>query len=476
MGADAHAAAGRAQRRVERRLKNLLLVLHAHLPWGHLADDNDPAAQWLLEACVDCYQPLLEALERVEADGVPYRLTFSVSPPLAAMWSSSLLPARLARFIEAESLAYQNAPLSHAAAAKFHLTRLARPRRDLLDGFRRLKNVELICSTATHGFLPLLTTVPEVARAQVRIAAASGPPGMWLAECGFCDGADAWLLESGVRYCFVDTHAVAAATHQHHRAVRTPAGLCAFARDPEASEQVWSRDLGYPGDRAYLDFHHRLDGCRVLRVPGDAPWDPIAALEKAKEHARHFVAQRAKTAAEVIVAPYDAELFGHWWFEGPDFLEAVLREASGVTLATPTDHLREQPATETIDLPTSSWGRGGYAAVWLDEKNAWMWPHLHRAAETMLTLEPTHLRAWTQAVRELLLAQSSDWPFLIEAGTNAGYAKQRFEDHLLAFRALAAQLKAGFIDEASLARREATNNLFGAIDARVYGSGPWPPR
>ncbi len=509
-------------------MKNLLLVLHAHLPWGHLADEHDAAAQWLLEASVDCYQPLLEVLERLDADGVPFRITLSVSPPLAAMWGSALFAPRLEAYVATERARYEKVAAKYAAAAQFQLARLASPRRDLLAGFRRLRQVELICATATHGFLPLLSTVPAAARAQVRVAAQSysrfsvrlegreqsrqlprsstalgmsgdaacdssassaavpsGPPGMWLAECGYCPDADRWLLDAGVSYCFVDSHAVAHAEHQHRRAIRTPNGLHAFARDPQASEQVWSRESGYPGDPAYLDFHHRIDGCRVLKVPGDAPWDPSAARARAQVHGKHFVEQREKTGAEVVVAPYDAELFGHWWFEGPDFLEAVIREAAQSTalkLATGSDHLREAPYAQTIALPTSSWGRDGYSAVWLDASNAWMWPHLQRAAERLIALTALELadclaeRALAQATRELMLAQASDWPFLLEAKTNARYATARFEDHLLGFRALAAQLETGAIDEPALLRREGANNLFGSIEARVYGGTSWPQR
>ncbi|MBS1149243.1 MAG: hypothetical protein H6Q89_941 [Myxococcaceae bacterium] len=469
-------------------MKSLLLVLHAHLPWGHLADEDDAAARWLLEASVDCYQPLLEALERLDAEGVPFRITVSLSPPLAAMLGSPLFAPRLAAFVASERKKYEQVPAKYAAAAGFHLARLQQPRRDLLEGLRRLKQVELICSTATHGFLPLLSTVPAAARAQVHVAAQSHPgplPGMWLAECGYCPDADRWLVEEGASYCFVDTHALAHAERKHHRPIRTPAGLFAFARDPQASEQVWSREAGYPGDSAYLDFHHRLEGCRVLKVPGDAPWDPAAARTRAQVHARHFVEQREGAQGEVIVAPYDAELFGHWWFEGPDFLEAVIREAAqsqSLKLTTGVDYRLGFPHAQTVELPTTSWGRGGYSAVWLDSKNAWMWPHLHRAAERMVSLAALELtdslgeRALAQATRELMLAQSSDWPFLLEAKTNAPYATARFEDHLLAFRALAAQLEQDAIDGPALLRREVANNLFGAIDGRVYGGKSWPQR
>ncbi len=468
-------------------MTDLLVALHAHLPWGHLEDEHDAAARWVLEASVDCYQPLLQMLERLDAEAVPFRITLSVSPTLAAMWASPAFAPALARYVEGEKSAWEQVGPPYAEAAAFHLARLNEPRRDLVAGFRALYQVERICSTATHGYLPLLATVPVAAKAQVELAArahqqawGAPPMGMWLAECGYTPGAEQWLAEAGPGYFFVDSHALKAAKLGTHAAVSSGHGVAAFARDPAASEQVWSKQTGYPGDKAYLDFHHRVNGRRVLKVPGDGPWSPEAAHARAREHARHFVAARERTGGELIVAPYDAELFGHWWFEGPQFLEEVLRQAvqsKTLRLATGSEHLNLHPPRERLQLPASSWGRGGYSAVWLDESNAWLWPHLHRAAERMSRLaarpsgDALADRALTQAARELLLAQASDWPFLIEAKTNAGYATQRVDDHLQAFRALAAQLEHGTIDAAALAAREACNGLFASLDPRsLFGS------
>ena len=465
-------------------MTDLVLVLHAHLPWGHLNDEDDAAARWLLEASVDCYQPLLTVLEGLEAEGLGFRISLSVSPPLAAMWSSPLFEQRLLTYVDTERSGWESVSPEYAQAAAFHLQRLGEPRRDLIAGFRALSQVELICATATHGFLPLLSTVPVAARAQVEIAVlahrdlfGAAPAGIWLAECGYCPGAERWLHDWGLGYFFVDSHALAGAKKGTHAAVLTSTGVAAFARDPAASEQVWSNKSGYPGDPAYLDFHHRVNGRRVLKVPGTSAWDPRAAASRAKEHGQHFVQERG-VEAEVIVAPYDAELFGHWWFEGPQFLESVLREAARsktLRLATGSDHLRRDLPRERLELPASSWGRGGYSAVWLDPSNAWIWPHLHRAGERMAKLAALGLndrlgeRALAQAARELLLAQASDWPFLLEAKTNAGYATGRLEDHLRAFRALASQLENGSVDEPQLQAREIINNVFTAIDPRIYG-------
>jgi 1,4-alpha-glucan branching enzyme len=260
-----------------------------------------------------------------------------------------------------------------------------------------------------------------------------------------------------------------------------------LARDPEASEQVWSKRAGYPGDAKYLDFHHRVEGLRVLRVTGRDDdnkdvWDPPAAFAKAKEHAAHFVDSRVKSAregAQWLVAPYDAELFGHWWLEGPEFLAEVCRlaaRAPELSLSTASEAVKSIDDAEVVAPAQSSWGRGGQAAVWLDESNASFWPRLIRASEQMLRLARAHReasglleQALDQALRELLLAQASDWPFLLEAKTNAGYAQSRFEDHLLAFQRLAEEIERGAIDRPHLFQRRRAHNPFGWLDFRNYG-------
>jgi 1,4-alpha-glucan branching enzyme len=200
---------------------------------------------------------------------------------------------------------------------------------------------------------------------------------------------------------------------------------------------VWSAEVGYPADPLYADFHHRVGGQRVLRVTGadeKLPWDPAAAFARAREHARHFLAAR-RDAAGVQVAPYDAELFGHWWLEGPTFLDEVLTHGADV-LTTASDVLRAGPTLDVQEAAFSSWGRGGHASVWLGPQNAWMWPHLHRASEVMVGLANRPRAA--RAMQQLLLAQGSDWPFLLDAKTSAGFAHDEFVSHLLAFRALVA--------------------------------------
>ena len=181
----------------------------------------------------------------------------------------------------------------------------------------------------------------------------------------------------------------------------------------------------------------------------------------------------------IVVSPYDAELYGHWWYEGPQFIDALIRgvarDPQAFALATPGDYLRENPRQQLATPPLCSWGAGGYAGVWLDGSNDWIYRHLHKAAERMIALardvrQPTPLeqRALNQAARELLLAQSSDWAFIMKTGTMVEYAIRRTKEHVLRFTRLHDQLRAGQIDQGWLSHVEAKDNLFPELDYRVY--------
>jgi 1,4-alpha-glucan branching enzyme len=181
----------------------------------------------------------------------------------------------------------------------------------------------------------------------------------------------------------------------------------------------------------------------------------------------------------VVVSPYDAELYGHWWFEGPVFLDRLIRKAAAeqdvLKLVSPVDYLAEYPEHQLAQPPMSSWGAGGYAAVWLDESNDWIYRYLHKASERMIELARQYpdtsgvqRRALNQAARELLLAQASDWAFIIKTGTMVEYAVRRTKEHLLRFSRLYEQLKGGAVDEGWLGTVEARDNLFPEIDYRVY--------
>jgi 1,4-alpha-glucan branching enzyme len=219
--------------------------------------------------------------------------------------------------------------------------------------------------------------------------------------------------------------------------------------------QVWSRFEGYPGDEWYLEFHKMRwpGGLKLWRVTGPGvdlgqkqPYNPEAAAGKAQDHANHFAHLLAGIAAgqsqnreSVVVAPFDTELFGHWWFEGPKFLEHVYRAAAGrreaIRPVTGSRHLEAHPPRAAIRLPWGSWGANGDSSMWLSDQTAWTWERLWPLEQSFWDVAPAALSSpgarpvLAQAARELLLAQSSDWQFIISTGAAADYAEKRFREH-----------------------------------------------
>jgi 1,4-alpha-glucan branching enzyme len=526
------------------------LLLHAHLPYvRHPEQDGILPERWLFEGITECYIPLLQAFERLTHDGVPYRIVVSLTPTLLAMWNDELLQNRYSKYLErmvdlAEREIHRTRDDHRfAPLARMYRDRLRwvssvyndSYRRDLPAAFRRLAdagNVELATSAATHAYLPLVGLYRSAVEAQVEFGLRQfrrlfgrSPAGFWLPECGYHPGHDQVLAEKGLRWTCLETHGVLFAAPRPrygvHAPVITPSGVACFGRDPESSKQVWSGKEGYPGDGYYREYYRDIgydlddyeylkpylapDGSRThtgfkyWRVTGHAdhkePYEPGRAYERADVHAGHFMWARQKQVEWLaggsdrkpfILAPYDAELFGHWWFEGPQWLELFIRKSTydqrDFRLATPTDYLNEYPVNQPSQPIQSSWGWKGYNEVWLQGKNDWIYRHLHKAAETMEGLaagfhdpDPTERRALNQAARELLLAQSSDWPFIMQAGTMDAYARHRFTHHLGWFLALAGQLRDRRIDTKWLAELERTDNAFQDIDYRVFGYRAWLP-
>jgi 1,4-alpha-glucan branching enzyme len=227
------------------------------------------------------------------------------------------------------------------------------------------------------------------------------------------------------------------------------------------------------------------------RTAEKQPYRRDHALAAVEAQASHFARDRAQQLTElrekmdvspIVISAFDAELFGHWWFEGPEWLELFIRKAvaeqGAFTFTTPAAYLRAQPTAQLAVPASSSWGWGGYWEAWLDPVNAWIYPHLHMAARRMNELArlfasrenlPALLdRTLRQMARELLLAQSSDWAFLMKTGTASEYATKRTKDHVLRFTRLYDQARAEAVDEAFLANCEWRDNLFPHLDWRHY--------
>jgi 1,4-alpha-glucan branching enzyme len=518
----------------------LAILLHAHLPFvRHPEYERFLEESWLYEAIGETYLPLVALLLRWQYDGVPARLALTVSPTLCSMLDDPLLRARYERRLRdqidlAEREVFRNhwdnrrRALAEAQLAAFrqNLDLWRQCGGDLVAAFRQLQDagrIEIVTCAATHAVLPLLASHRSAVRGQVltsrdhyRAAFGRDPIGIWLPECGYCPEIEPVLREAGLRWFVVDSHGLLHGSPRPQfktfAPVFTPDGLAAFGRDPASARQVWSRQEGYPGDPRCRDFYRDVGfdldfeyvrgalpspdqrgftGIKYHAIGtnrGDKPlYDPQAARAATAEHAAHFVAaridqlQRAAPlvgVAPILIAPYDAELFGHWWHEGLDFLDAAVRALAGnespVRLATPTDYLRQFPTHQVVRPGASTWGEEGHLRVWLNEKNAWVQPLL-RGAEKHMTLlatrdwgpagpSPIEQRALCQAARELLLAQASDWPFILHTGTNPSYARNRIAAHLGRFANLAAALDRRAVDPTALGEIEALDPIFPAAD------------
>jgi 1,4-alpha-glucan branching enzyme len=517
------------------------LVLHAHLPFvRHPEHERFLEENWLFEAITESYIPLLQLLENWRKDKLKARLTLTLTPTLCSMLMDPLLQERYERHLNdlielagKELLRTQWEKPFHTLA-RFYCARLEETRKsylardgDLVTAFResqQLGQLEIVTSAATHALLPLLASHPPSLRAQILVARdhyhecfGCNPRGIWLPECAYVEELDVVLQEAGLRWFIIDTHGILNAQPQPRYAVFAPIltrnGLAVFGRDADSARQVWSRDEGYPGDPRYREFYRDIGfdldldyikphlaapgqrgftGIKYHRITSRSgekqPYEREQAVRKADEHAGHFLAARVAQIKKLtgvldrpplVVSPFDAELFGHWWYEGPEFLDFFVRKAcfdqDVFGLITPEDYLRANPANQISTPAASSWGEEGYWWVWLNEKNEWIYPHLDIAQQRMAEVakrfsapDALQARALKQAGRELLLAQASDWPFILRTGSSPDYATKRVKDHLLRFIELCEQLTAGRIDGNFVARLEALDNVFPDLDYRYW--------
>ena len=517
---------------------DVVVMLHSHLPyvlnhgrWPHGSD-------WICEAAIDTYLPLIEKFRGLDALNIASPVTVGFTPILANQLEHPTFAKELEAYFDQRLQFCDEAPASLESTGDGHLlplvdfwrSRLVRLRllfheidQDIPREFRRLQDaerIEITTSAATHGFLPMLAR-DESIRLQLALGAAEHvrvfgrrADGCWVPECAYRPpgewapagrepveraGTETHVAWAGFRYFFVDSHMARAgnplglygerfdgevihvpkdgidtrhpASHTPYEAYRVTdetadREVAALVRDPRSSAQVWSRHGGYPGAPAYLEFHKIRwpGGLKLWRVsePGTdlgnkAPYEPEAARNQANAHAGHFarlldrvsVAQLEK-GGTVIVAPFDTELFGHWWFEGPDFLGdfyAQLPDYSELRATTAGGHLDAHAPRSGLRLGEGSWGANGDFSMWNGPLVAWTWPVIWEIEERFWSLAPRALaeerthEILAQAARSMLLLQSSDWQFIISTGEVEDYAIRRFNGHADDCRNLLTQLE-----------------------------------
>lgn len=550
-------------------------VLHSHLPYARMAGRWPHGEEWLHEAAAETYIPLLNALNELKAESVPFRLTIGLTPILVEQLADADVKDHLDEYLEekirlakADVARFEQADDAHMAyLARFYTEWFEHIKRsfdetygrDLVGAFRQLQDegyIEIVTSAATHGYLPLLSRDSSV-YGQIKMGVEAyrrhfgrAPRAIWLPECAYRPayidesgklrpGIERFLVELGIGLFFSETHTIEggqpvgvaagdaigpygeikrryvipvqeaippreATTFLSYyvsdtaagRGAEQHSGVAVIGRDNRTGMQVWSAEWGYPGDYDYREFHKKdgISGLQYWRVTGarvdlgfkDA-YHPDWAAYKVGEHARHFawlVSDRLKQFhAEtgrfgLIAANYDTELFGHWWFEGVEWIKQVLRllaDDAAVELTTASDFIEQHPPQDVLHIPESSWGMGGNHWTWDNHDTHWMWGPIHNAEARMEALvkrfphpTPDEEAVLNQAARELLLLEASDWPFLVTTGQAREYAIRRFTRHVERFEALAASLERGQPDRRLADELYEVDKVFPDIDYRWF--------
>ena len=496
-------------------LGRFALVLHTHLPWVAHHGTWPVGEEWLHQAWATSYQPLFALLRRRAALGHRRQLTLGVTPIVAAQWDDPCMVRAHHTWLGYwQTRAAGMASASQAERRHVGQREYAEATRALADfdahwsagGSAALRplvdagTVEMLGGPLTHTFTPLIP--PRLGVASMAAGLEDSvrrighrPRGAWTPECAWEPGMEQVFARSEVEHVVLDGPSLLGAGATTSGAwLLGESDVRVLGRDLEVTYRVWSPKRGYPGDRWYRDFHtfdHEW-GFRPARVTGHhvephekAPYDTLAARARVEHDAHDFVDVVRNRLVDLasapgtigtphVVAAFDTELFGHWWHEGPAWLERVLDllPAAGVEIVTLAD-LAENPVGRVHPGP-GSWGLGKDWHVWTGPQDI-ADRQGSLAKEALAVLDATHPRnqrsqAHDQLVRELLLALSSDWAFMVSHDTAADYARSRFDGHARATGALAHALREGRLDDAlQYAARDAErDHPFGALDSRSF--------
>jgi len=512
----------------------LALVLHAHLPYVRSEKPGSLEEDWFFQALMECYLPLLQTLEKASSSKEQRpKITIGLSPTLLTLLQDHELKQRFPSWLRIRIELLNDTPKKQSSAST-HLKRKIQDQLeqwnncngDLIKRFAALQAsevVDLLTCAATHGYLPLLRENPEAVNGQLKTAVREhhrlfgiNPLGIWLPECAYYEGLDKLMFQSGLRYAVLDGHGLLHANPRPRYGIYAPIcsknGIAFFGRDGDATLPVWSAREGYPGHPEYREFHRdfgwdlskeklksiglkepRPLGLKLHKVTGHnisleekQSYDPKSASEQVKKDAKDYLQGRRQQLEKIssemgrkplLVAPFDAELFGHWWFEGPSFLEELFQQSNQekVVFTRLRDVLTQNPQLQLCDPCPSSWGQGGYHDYWLNESNAWIVPEWNKAANAMIKLcsiknrKKSNEKLLEQAARELLLSQSSDWSFIIRAGTTTELAKDRFKLHLGRFWKLINAINGeSEIKQEFLKRLEEQDQVFPLINVKDW--------
>ena len=492
-------------------------VLHAHLPFIHHPESDDYLEEsWLYEAISETYIPLLTNFQKLVDEGVNFRITMSMTPPLLSMLDNKLLQRKYIKYLK-QLIELSSKEIKRTAnderlnkLAHYYFDRYSNDlhlfkdvyKCNLIEAFKHFQDIgvlEIITCGATHGYFPILYVNEKTVKAQIAV------------------GVQTYEKYFGRKPRGIESHGILYAdptpVYGTFAPIVSPEGIVAFGRDMESSRQVWSSINGYPGDFNYREFYRDIGydadydyikpyiahngvrvhtGIKYYRITGKTEFKDYYNLQWAKDSAErqagHFLDSRTAQIENLskymdtppmILCPYDAELYGHWWYEGPYWLYILFKKIyyddCNFELITPSEFIDKYPNMQVATPCRSSWGANGYSEVWLNPTNDYVHRHLHVAGDRMCELANSYpnvkglkKKALNQCARELLLAQSSDWLFIITNGTMVDYAKKRIKDHIGRFTKLYYQIKNDEIDEDFLKDISKKDCIFPDIDYMIY--------
>jgi 1,4-alpha-glucan branching enzyme len=487
------------------------LMLHAHMPYCRKSGTWPAGEEWLFEAMLETYIPLLSVFRRFQQANIQPQIMFGVVPILAEQLADPYMNEKFCIYCEDKidraekdilrfssdekkknvAIFYKNMfeRTYHAYKQDFH--------RNILGSLKWLQEegiIEVLTSAATHGFLPLLEYDSAV-YSQIHLGIqtyekyfGNRPSGIWLPECAYRPNEwskrenrerrsiDGWLADEGIKYFFVEDIGITGADfieNKHkeshpttYRGYKLESGVSVFGRNAVTGKQVWSPEIGYPGDPNYREFHQKdhKSGLQYWRITGSSakeiysPQHAAVSISNQAEHFAHLISTKLnetqasiRECPSIIVSPYDCELYGHWWMEGVDWIEnlyqRLIKNAAIQTLSLSNYVKNFSDTFSKIRMKSSTWGENSDFTVWNNPEHSWIWPYINASIteyENILTiihdshrnLNQRDTRILRQCARELLLMEGSDWPFLLYTKQAKEYANQRFHNHHQRFNKL----------------------------------------
>lgn len=475
----------------------LFIFLHSHLPFSLNKGRWPFGEEWLFEISLSTYLPLLKIFFELKEKNINFNLNIGITPVLMDQLKSQYFVEKFLEYIEIKEKRgehdyerYKNylkikLTLDHYMNELYELKNLfIKINYDIVDAFKKFQDegyLEIGTSAITHAYLPLLKY--DFSR-ELQIKNGVNvykkyinkkPNIIWLPECAYKPGIEKILKEANIKFFILNYHSLFEESEDvliygkgelkvkfndkfsTFFLYKTDYGPYALLRNSETSEKVWSRDYGYPGDGDYREFHKKSEnsGFQYWKItdknlPLDKKdyYDYKKAIEKSKIHAIDFNNNLEKLFIDfnnkynvngLIVAAYDTELFGHWWYEGVNFIKEllILSNKSEVYKTSTTENLSKIFPTKKGKFIESSWGSGGFHYTWYNSNTIWMWEKIHEVEDKFMKLSNSIDKSKLNALlKEKFLLESSDFPFLVTTSTAKDYAINRFNEHYNKFKKL----------------------------------------